>query len=159
MSDSLQPHGLSMEFSRKEHWGGLPFSSGDLPDLGIKPGSPVSQANFFTIEPPGKPMKGLISPQISKNSYSKSTVWKWFLCHMPCAVLSHLVMSDSFQPHGLWPIRLLCPWDSPHKNTWVGCHACLQGILSTQGSNPGLPHGRQILYWPSHQGCMTHGDS
>ena len=42
--------------------------------------------------------------------------------------------------------------DSPGKNTGVGCHALLQGIFPTQGSNPGLPHCRQILYCPSHQG-------
>ena len=34
-------------------------------------------------------------------------------------VLSHSVMSDSLWPHGLQPTRLLCPWDSPGKNTWV----------------------------------------
>ena len=48
--------------------------------------------------------------------------------------------------------RLLRPWDSPGKNTGVGCHAFLQGILSTQGSNPGLWHCRWILYCLSHQG-------
>ena len=32
------------------------------------------------------------------------------------------------------------------------CHALLQGIFPTQGSNPGLPHCRQILYHLSHQG-------
>ena len=37
--------------------------------------------------------------------------------------LSHSVMCDSLWPHGLWPARLLCPWDSPGKNTGVGCHA------------------------------------
>ena len=42
--------------------------------------------------------------------------------------------------------------DSPGKNTEVGCHALLQGIFPTQGSNPGLPHCRQILYCLSHQG-------
>ena len=36
--------------------------------------------------------------------------------------------------------------DSPAKNTGVGCHALLQGIFPTQGSNPCLPHSRQILY-------------
>ena len=36
--------------------------------------------------------------------------------------------------------------DSPGKNTGVVCHALLQGILPNQGSNPGLPHCRQILY-------------
>ena len=30
---------------------------------------------------------------------------------------------------------LLCPWDSPGKNTRVGCHCLLQGIFPTQGSN------------------------
>ena len=47
-------------------------------------------------------------------------------------------VSDSVRPHGLWPTRLLCPWDSPGKNTGVGCHALLQGIFPTQGSNPCL---------------------
>ena len=36
-----------------------------------------------------------------------------------CAVLSWSVVSDSLRPHGLWPARLLCPWDSPGKNTGV----------------------------------------
>ena len=42
-------------------------------------------------------------------------------------------------------------WNSPGKNTGVGSHSLLQGIFSTQGSNPGLPHCRQILYHLSHQ--------
>ena len=46
----------------------------------------------------------------------------------------------------------LCPWNSPGKNTGVGCLFLLQGIFSTQGSNPGFPHCRQILYHLSHQG-------
>ena len=59
-------------------------------------------------------------------------------------------MSDSLQPYGLEPIRLLRPWDFPGKNTGVGCHFLLQGIFLTQGSNPGLPHCRQTLYPLSH---------
>ena len=47
---------LSMEFSRQEYWSGLPFSSpGDLPDRGIKPGSPALQADALPSELPGKP--------------------------------------------------------------------------------------------------------
>ena len=42
--------------------------------------------------------------------------------------------------------------DSPGKNSGVGCHALLQGIFPTQGSNPGLQYCRQILYHLSHQG-------
>ena len=37
--------------------------------------------------------------------------------------------------------------DSPGKNTGVGCHALLQGIFPTQGSNPCLLHCRQILFF------------
>ena len=73
----------------------------------------------------------------------------WFVCCCCCLVTS--VMSDSVQPCGLPPARILCPWDSPGKHTGVGCHALLQGIFPTQGLNPGLLHCRQILY---HQATM-----
>ena len=53
------------------------------------------------------------------------------------------VVSDSLRPHGLQPTRLLCPWDSPGKNTGVCCYFLLQGIFPTQELNPGLPHCRQ----------------
>ena len=59
------------------------------------------------------------------------------------------VMSDSLQPHGLQPARLLCPWDSPGKNTGVCCHFLLQQIVLSQGSNPHLlylRHCRWTLY-------------
>ena len=47
---------LSMAFPRQEYWSGLSFPSpGDLPDSGIKPGSPALAGRFFTTEPPGKP--------------------------------------------------------------------------------------------------------
>ena len=47
---------LSMGFSRQEYWSGVPFPSpGDLPDSGIKPGSPVLQTDAVPSEPPGKP--------------------------------------------------------------------------------------------------------
>ena len=42
--------------------------------------------------------------------------------------------------------------DSPGKNTRVGCLALLQEIFPTQGSNPGLPHCRRILYHLNHKG-------
>ena len=62
------------------------------------------------------------------------------------------VLSNSLRPHRLKPTRLLCSWDSPGKNTGVGCHFLLQGIFPIQGSNLGLPHSRQTLYCLSHQG-------
>ena len=47
-------------------------------------------------------------------------------------------MSDSLQPHRLKPPRLLCPWNSPGKNTGESSHFLPQGIYPTQGLNPGL---------------------
>ena len=44
-------------------------------------------------------------------------------------LLSHTVVSDSVRPHRRQPTRLLCPWDSPGKNTGVGCdflHQCMK---------------------------------
>ena len=46
---------LSMGFSRQEHWSGLPCPlPGDVPNPGIKPGSPILQADSLPSEPPGK---------------------------------------------------------------------------------------------------------
>ena len=56
-------------------------------------------------------------------------------------------MSDSLRT-----LRLYSPWNSPGQNTGVGNLSLLQGIFPTQGSNPGLPHCRRILYQLSHQG-------
>ena len=56
-------------------------------------------------------------------------------------------MPDSLRLRGLYS-----PWNSPGQNTGVGSFSLLQGIFQTQGSNPGLPHCRQILYQLSHKG-------
>ena len=63
------------------------------------------------------------------------------------AVQLHLIATP-------WTIapRPLCPWDSPVKNTGVGCHSLLQGIFLTQGLNSCLPSCRQTIYHLSHQG-------
>ena len=53
---------------------------------------------------------------------------------------AHSLVSDSLQPHGLQPARLLCPWNSPGKYTRVGYHFLLQEIFPTQGWNLLLRH-------------------
>ena len=73
----------------------------------------------------------------------ESKVWTSFCCS---------VMSSSLRPHGLYPARLLCPWDFPGKNTGVGCHFLLQGIFLTQGSNLSLLHWQADSLMPSCQG-------
>ena len=53
----------------------------------------------------------------------------------------------SLRTHGLYRL-----WNSPGQNTRVGSLSLLQGVFPTQGSNPGLPHYRRILYQLSHKG-------
>ena len=57
-----------------------------------------------------------------------------FIQSLAC-LLSCSVVSDSLWPYELQPARLLSPWDFSGRNTGVGCHALLQGIFPTQGSN------------------------
>ena len=121
---------------------------------------------FFFVLSKGE--NGWISYPIQKRWYwpGKSTeLDKWNLLHQEKAKLTLLttlmrmlersVMSVSLWPHGLYPTRLLSPWDSPGKNTRVSCHFLLQGIFLTQGSNSHLLcllHCRWIPYHLSHQG-------
>ena len=97
---------LSMGFSKQEHWSGLPFPPPwDLPDPGIKPTS-------------------LMSPVLVGIFFTTSATWEApHQLLLSCQVTS--VVSDSVQPHGLQPTRLLHPWDSPGKSTGVGCHCLL----------------------------------
>ena len=59
---------------------------------------------------------------------------------------SRSVVSHSLRPHGLHS-----PCNSPGQNTGVGSCSVLQGTFPTQGSNPGLPHCRRIIYQLSHE--------
>ena len=71
--------------------------------------------------------------------------------------VSHSVMSNPLRPHGLQPTRLLCPWNSPGKNTGVGSNYLLQGIFPTQGLNLGLLHCRWTRNHLNHQGSPNAG--
>ena len=71
--------------------------------------------------------------------------------------VSHSVVSDSLRPHGLQPAGLLCPWNSPGKNTGVVAIPFSRGIFPIQGSNLGLPHCRQVFYHLNHQGSPKCG--
>ena len=99
---------MSIGFSRQEYWNGMPCPSpGDLPNQGLN--ACLShflhwQAGSLSLVPPGK------SPQ------------KIHCCCCCC------VMSDSVRPHRWQPTRLPHPWDSPGKNTGVGCHSLLQCV-------------------------------
>ena len=111
-SDSLRPHGLqptgllcSWGFSRQEYWNGLPCPHpGNLPNPGIKPRSPILQADALLTEPPGKPKWNslglgiillLFSRQVMSNS---ATPWtaalQVSLSSLSCS-LSHDALSST----------------------------------------------------------------
>ena len=107
---------LSMDFSMPEYWSRLPFPTpGNLPKPGIEPmslASPALAGRLLTVCHLGSLLT---------------------ICMSVCSVTS--VMSNSVWPCGLQPASLLCPWNSPCKNTKVGCYALLKGIFPIQESN------------------------
>ena len=81
---------------------------------------------------------------VIRDKYNRRNA-KLKLCHLvtqPCPTLSW--------PHGLQLSRLLCPWDFPGNNTWVGCHLLLQGIFPTQDLNP------LLLRWQADSLPLSH---
>ena len=68
------------------------------------------------------------------------------VCVCACTLIHMLTQSSHCDPKDCSPPGCPVRGDSPGKNTGVGCHALLQGIFPTQGSNSGLSHCRQILY-------------
>ena len=61
-------------------------------------------------------------------------------------------MSDSVRPHGLQPTRLLCPWNSPGKNTGVGCHFLLQKINEMETKRQWKDQWNQkLILWNNKQ--------
>ena len=93
---------LSVEFSRQEYWKGLPFPSPWI---------------FLTRD-------WTWASRIAGRFF---TVWatREALYSLCCCCEVALVVADSVRPHRLPPTRFLCPWDSPDKNTGVGCHFLL----------------------------------
>ena len=87
-----------------------------------------------------------IAMLIFLHKYLRGIIHTECLVAQLCPTLCNLI--DCSQPassvHG----------DSPGNNTGVGCHALLQVIFPTQGSNPGLLHHRRILYQLSYQGSL-----
>jgi len=142
----------SIGFSRQEYWSG--FSRQDFPGIAFSigihislPFEPTSYLPPLDAEPlfefPEPYSKSLLAIYFTHGNVSFHVTlsnpfltWseeKWSE--------SHSVMSNSLQPYGLYS-----PRNSPGQNTGVGSLSLLQEIFPTQGSNPGLPHFRQILY-------------
>ena len=104
----------SMGFSRQEYWSGLLFPSpGDLPNSGIKPGSPTLEADALNSEPPGKLIK-------------KDRI------HIHILLRAKSLQSCPILCLPQVPTRLLHPWDFPGKSAGVGCHCLLRLTPSVQ---------------------------
>ena len=72
--------------------------------------------------------------------------------HLPGCVCATSLQSCLTLCDPMEPTRLLCPWDSPGKNTGVGYYALLQGIFLTQGLNPRL---LSFLHWQGSSSSPT----
>ena len=90
------------------------------------------------------------NPTHSFKNKSKRVKLKIHSCAVPCLVAQSCLTLCN--PMDCSPPGSSFHGDSPGKNTGVGCHTLLQGIFPIQGSNPGCPHCRHILYHLSHQG-------
>ena len=123
---------------RRQGWGPL-SPSRSCPLCSAEAGGRRREAlgeRRLPVEPPG-------TISFSQFTRALEAGWWWF---------SRSVVSESLQLQEWCSARLLCPWDSPGKNTGVGCHFLLRGIFPTLESNPGLLHCRCTLYQLSHQG-------
>ena len=119
---------------REEYWSGLPFPSPrDLPNLGLKPGSLTLQANSLPSEPPGNPHKEVIFPKWKRITCHFIPLFRKRICRWPLAVAAAAAAAAkthqsclTLRPNRRQPTRLPCPWESPGKNTRMGCHCLLQ---------------------------------
>ena len=112
-----------MGILQAEYWSGLPCPPpGHLPNLKMEPTS-------------------LMSPELAGVYFTTSVTWEALIQDTAVAAAAKSLQScqtlcdpiDGSPPGSR-------PWDSPGKNTGVDCHALLQGIFPTQGSNQSLLH-------------------
>ena len=81
---------------------------------------------FHTILEAGKLKISLDRFCLLVSSHGKASSLGFLLKRRGCCCQVASIVSDSVRPHRRQPTRLLCPWDSPGKNTGVGCHFLLQ---------------------------------
>ena len=130
---------LSRRFFGQEHWSWLPFPSpGDLPDPGIKPGSPALQADSLPSEPPGKPTQAGLGPCRA--------------LHAPCRKHSFLhPVHPSIANIGL-RVQTTVVQGPNNSVALLTSPLSFPRAFTTKGSNLDLLSCRQILYHLSHQG-------
>ena len=129
-----------------------PLFQGPGTHLGL-PDGVHSVANDFgspLLSVVGEGRKDAVLPRLNRNLQVR--VWVEKHPFLQPHGLEIYKIKDSLILCVLARLKIICPWNSPGKNTGAGSHSLLQEIFLTQGSNPGLLHCRQILYRLSHQG-------
>ena len=103
------------------------------------------------VETYNPPIKDIV---LSSKEKPLPYLWIPCQCSEGRVLLMHVKAPQSWptlcDPDDLEPDRLLCPWDSPGKNSGMCCHALLQGISPAQRSNPCLlclPGLSCLLHW------------
>ena len=125
---------------------------GSIPGLGRSPGERKGYPlQYFGLDNPVECIQSLGSQWVGHNwatfTFRGSLHFVLLLQNLwSGSVVLCSVVSNSWEPH-----RLYSSWDPPAQNTGVGSLSFLLGIFPTQGSNPGLPHCRQILYQLTHK--------
>ena len=128
-------HGILQ--ARILEWVAIPFSR-DLPDPGIKPGSPALQADSLPSEPPVKHLKGIIFHQsLTMCCHGKNQICP-SLFYSPNLCVSCLVMSDSLPPLGLQPPGPSATGFS-REEYWSGLPFPSSGDHPDLGIEPGSP--------------------
>ena len=123
------------------------YSPGSLPDPRIEPGSPVLQVDSLLSEPPRLgAIKVKKKKKVKKKPQKTRNVQTCSLFSLSSLFLGK-EKKKTHSPPPFFPLHCnntLLSMDPPSKNTGVGCHALLQGIFPTQGSNP---HLLRLLLW------------
>ena len=155
-----------MGFSRQGYWNGLPFHSpGNLPNPGIKPGSPALQADSLAAEPQGKPKNSRVGSLSLLQWFFSTQELNWGLLHCrrilnqlshqgcPKDLIERKKESDVTQscPTLCDPMDCTLPRSSVHGIFQARVLEWVAFPFPTQGLNPGLPHCWRILYQLSHK--------
>ena len=135
------PHGPSQDWlMRTNRRGELPKNSGGGRGLGkvvvavsalfLMPPVSAGRTHRCGDKVTTAPVLSMLPGALGTHSWTCLWTTRGCVCVCLCVcALSHSVVSDSLQSHGLWPTMPLCPQDFSGKNTRVGCHFLLQGIF------------------------------
>ena len=111
-------HLLASASCQNPHWLNILFSAAAAAAKSLQ--SRLTLCDPIDTAHQAPPVPGILQARtLEWVAISFSNAWKW----------SRLVLSNSLQPHGLQPTRLLRPWDFPGKSTGVGCHCLLHTVF------------------------------